>query len=140
MAAAPRTQLTKNFNAREFDCKDGTKMPAKYEGQVKRLCEWYLEPMREKFGPCVVLSGFRTPDHNDAIGGATYSFHVYTLRLPRNGVAVDVMFAKGNPRQWRRMARRLRRRNRKTLGGIGYYPNSGFIHIDTRDYKSDWEG
>lgn len=135
-----RTQLTKNFNIKEFDTKDGTKVPAKYEGQVKRLCEWFLEPMRKKFGACVVLSGYRHEAYNRAIGGARFSFHVYDDRLPREGVAADVLFAKGNPKEWASYARRLRARNRKGLGGVGYYPNSGFVHVDSRDYKSDWTG
>lgn len=135
-----RTQLTKHFNVKEFDCRDGTRVPKRYEGQLERLCRWYLEPMRDRFGPCTVLSGYRTEEYNRKIGGARWSFHIYDDRLPREGVAVDCLFARGGPLEWVDAAKRLRQKNRDGDGGIGYYPNSGFIHIDTRDYKADWEG
>lgn len=133
-------QLTKHFNSSEFDCRDGTKVPERYHRQLTVLCENFLEPMRKKFGPCSVHSGYRTRAYNDRIGGARFSFHVYTDRRPRDGVAADVSFARGTPKQWRRKARRLRRFRRRGQGGIGYYPQGGFIHIDSRDYAADWDG
>lgn len=133
-------QLTKHFDSSEFDCNDGTKVPKEYHGQLEKLCEWFLEPMRKKFGACVVLSGYRTAAYNAKIGGARFSFHVYDDRLPREGVAADCLFAKGGPKEWVAYAKKLRTQNRKGKGGIGYYPNSGFIHLDTRDYQSDWTG
>ena len=133
-------KLTKNFDSSEFDCNDGTKVPKEYHGQLEKLCEWFLEPMRAKFGACTVLSGYRHEAYNRAIGGARYSFHVYDDRLPREGVAADLLFTKGGPKEWVKEAKRLRTKNRGGKGGIGYYPNSGFIHIDSRDYESDWTG
>ena len=41
-------------------------------GMVK-LCEVFLEPMRTKFGPCHVLSGYRHTLYNAMIGGARQS-------------------------------------------------------------------
>jgi uncharacterized protein YcbK (DUF882 family) len=115
-------------------------MPSSHHEQVKRLCEWYLEPMREKFGACDVHSGFRTPEWNRINGGASQSYHLYLSRRSRDGVAADVSFAKGTIAQWHAEAKRLRTKNRKGQGGIGFYPQGGFIHIDTRDYKADWNG
>ena len=137
---AGRTQLTEHFNAEEFDCNDGTKVPEKYEPQLRKLCEWYLEPLREKFGPCLVHSGFRTEAWNKHVGGARSSYHLYLSRRPRHGVAADVEFARGTVAEWHAEAKRLREKNRDGQGGIGFYPQGGFIHIDTRDYKSDWVG
>lgn len=139
---AGRKQLTPNFNVKEFDCNDKnrTKVPTKYEPQLEVLCENFLEPMRKKFGPCTVHSGYRTRAYNTAIGGARLSFHVYPDRRPRDGVAADVSFEKGTVAQWHAEAKRLRNKNRNGQGGIGYYPQGGFIHIDTRDYLADWNG
>lgn len=137
---AKRTQLTRNFNAAEFDCNDGTKVPKDYEGQLAKLCNWYLEPMRDKFGACFVHSGFRTPEWNRTVGGASASYHVYTDRRAREGVAADVEFARGSVADWHKEAQRLRRKNRAGQGGIGFYPQGGFVHIDSRDYPADWNG
>lgn len=135
-----RNQLTKHFNAEEFDCNDGTKVPERYEPQLHVLCKNFLEPMRAKFGACEVHSGFRTEEWNRLVGGARASYHVYTQRRPRHGVAADVSFAKGSVKDWHTEAKRLRRKNRGGEGGIGYYPQGGFVHIDTRDYPADWNG
>lgn len=135
-----RRRLTRHFTIEEFDCNDGTRVPKEYEEELERLCRTFLEPMRSRFGTCFVHSGYRTVTYNRAIGGARSSYHVYTLRRPRAGVAVDVSFAHGNPRRWKRAARRIRRSRRGGRGGIGYYPAGGFVHLDTRDYAADWEG
>jgi uncharacterized protein YcbK (DUF882 family) len=130
-------QLTKHFHSREFNCKDGTPVPSRDMNGLEALCRQYLEPMRKKYGPCTVHSGFRTPSHNARVGGASMSYHVYT-RHDGNDQAADVSFAKGSPADWHRTASWLRSRRRGGRGGIGRY--SSFIHIDLRDYKADWRG
>lgn len=51
---------------------------------VKTLVENVLDPLREKYGkPIRVNSGFRCPNHNLAVGGATGSQHM-------KGEAADV--------------------------------------------------
>lgn len=135
-----RFRLSEHFIVEEFDCNDGTKVPELYYGQLSKLCEWFLEPLRDKYGACFVHSGFRTPEWNLHVGGASASYHVYTRRRPRQGVAADVEFARGSVRDWHNEATKLRRQNRDGQGGLGYYPQGGFIHIDTRDYPADWDG
>ncbi len=133
-------QLTEHFNIDEFACNDGTPVPEEYWLQVRYLCRTFLEPMREKFGRCVVHSGFRTPEWNRRVGGASSSFHIYTMRRAREGVAADVEFERGSVADWHREAKRLRDEKRDGRGGIGFYPQGGFVHIDTRDYPADWNG
>lgn len=44
---------------------------------VKALVENVLDPLREKYGkPIKVNSGYRCPNHNLAVGGATLSQHM----------------------------------------------------------------
>ena len=133
-------KLTENFHSSEFDCNDGTPVPDRYIPALKKLCEVFLEPMRKKFGACTVHSGYRTPTWNTVVGGARMSYHVYTLRRRREGVAADVEFERGSVADWRAEAIRLRSQKRDEKGGIGFYPAGGFIHIDTRDYPADWNG
>lgn len=47
------------------------------------LCDNILEPVREQFGPVRISSGYRSPQLNRTIGGATNSQHV-------TGMAADV--------------------------------------------------
>lgn len=137
-----RERLSKNFTIEEFDCNDGTKVPEEFIPALKKLCDVFLEPMRARFGPCSVHSGFRTPDWNRRVGGASMSFHVYIMRRRRDGVAADVEFARGSVKDWKEYAERLRARREdgRGNGGIGFYPQGGFIHLDTRDYPADWNG
>lgn len=135
-----RHRCSENFIIEEFDCRDGTKVPPAYYQAFDDLCRTFLEPLRRKYGPCTVNSGFRTETYNIRIGGARFSFHVITMRAPSEGVAADIRFRKGSVKDWWRSARWLRWKRRARKGGIGYYPQGGFIHVDTRDYKADWNG
>jgi hypothetical protein len=129
-------QLTPHFNVREFDCHDGRKVPAAAVPALTRLCQEFLEPLRAKFGPGRVLSGYRPRDYNARIGGATRSQHIYDD--DPSTVAADLTFAQGTVRQWAAEARRIR--SRLGYGGVGDYPRSGFVHIDNRRYEADWSG
>jgi zinc D-Ala-D-Ala carboxypeptidase len=42
---------------------------------LEALVENILQPVRDKFGPVVVTSGYRSPEVNKAIGGSTTSDH-----------------------------------------------------------------
>ena len=126
--------MSKHFNVREFDCHDGRHVPASAQNALERLCVQVLEPMRAKFGPCQVLSGYRPEDYNRAIGGAKYSQHIY--ELTPDSVAADVRFVKGSPKEWARFARKIMGKQ----GGVGRYDISNFCHVDNRRPRADWKG
>ena len=137
--ARTRHRLSKHFVIEEFDCNNGVRCkPREYAG-CRYLARQYLEPMRRKFGPCAVHSGYRTTEYNKQVGGEPNSFHIYP-RGDGNDQAVDVSFAKGTPTQWAAMASSIRSRKRGGRGGLGVYPTKGFIHIDIRDYQANWRG
>lgn len=78
-------------------------------------------------GPFEVLSGYRSPKTNAMLrrastGVAKNSFHMY-------GQALDLRVA-GRTRKLRDTARGLR------AGGVGYYPKSGFVHVDTGNIRA----
>ncbi|HBH26064.1 MAG TPA: twin-arginine translocation pathway signal sequence domain-containing protein [Rhodospirillaceae bacterium] len=73
--------------------------------------------------PMEVLCGYRSPKTNRALrrastGVAKNSYHMY-------GQALDIRLPGVRTGALRGMARALR------VGGVGYYPRSGFVHIDT---------
>jgi hypothetical protein len=41
------------------------------------LCTTLLEPIRAQFGPVRVHDGYRSPDHNAAVGGKPDSYHQF---------------------------------------------------------------
>ncbi len=127
-------QLSPHYNIREFDCHDGRKVPAAAVPALTRLCNEFLEPMRKKYGPGRVLSGYRHAAYNKKIGGATKSQHDYDD--DPTTVAADITYGKGTPSQWAAEARRIR--DKLGYGGVGEYPNSGFVHMDNRRYVANW--
>ena len=77
----------------------------------------------------VILSGYRTPQTNAALakthfGVAENSQHMY-------GRALDVHFG-DKLAEAMRMARRMQR------GGVGWYPHSGFMHMDSGPVRN-WD-
>jgi hypothetical protein len=136
-----RTQVSPHFNVAEFDCHDGRKVPLVAEAAVARLCVQFLEPLRAKFGPCQVMSGYRHKAYNASIGGALHSQHDYDD--DPSTVASDLIFARGTPQQWAAEARRLS--GKLGFGGVGEYPpiqgkRGGFVHVDNRRYIARWSG
>ncbi|MGI9423682.1 MAG: YcbK family protein, partial [Hyphomicrobiaceae bacterium] len=92
-----------------------------------------LDAIRADLGsPIRILSGYRSERYNSCIGGASRSRHK-TFR------AIDWTCTSGSVSSWRAAARRVRARNSDFAGGIGYYPSSRFIHIDTGRSNTDWE-
>lgn len=134
---ATRHRLSPHFVVEEFDCHDGSKVQRRDYAGLEALCRIYLEPMRAKYGPVKVMSGYRSRAHNAAVGGARNSFHVYTIH-DGNDQAADIICARGNPTQWASTLNWLRNHKRNGKGGLGIY--STFCHIDMRDYKANWRG
>jgi zinc D-Ala-D-Ala carboxypeptidase len=101
-----------NFSPAEIACR-GT-------GQLKLHPEALdkLQALRDRLGkPLIVRSAYRSPEHNRAVGGATQSKHM-------DGTAFDVAMTNHDPVAFEAAARAV------GFLGFGYYPRSGFIHID----------
>lgn len=75
-----------------------------------------------------IISGYRSPKTNQMLAGqstkvAKKSFHM-------QGKAIDFAIPGIDLKLVRDTAKSLK------LGGVGYYPNSGFVHIDTAWVRS----
>jgi N-acetylmuramoyl-L-alanine amidase len=91
-----------------------------------------IDAIRQELGaPIRITSCFRSPAYNACVGGAPSSTH-----LQFN--AIDFTCRSGTPEIWRRVAARVRASDRRFAGGIGVYPSTGFLHIDTRGSNADW--
>lgn len=130
--------LTLHFKATEFFTHDGSACPIVARAGMVRLATVFLEPMRAKFGACLILSGYRHELYNASIGGARHSQHIYEHDF--ESVAADLRFATGTPAKWAAYARLLRTSRNRGHGGVGRYDRSGFVHVDNRGYKADWSG
>lgn len=129
LLAAKRTdRLSEHFMAGEFFCHDSSYQFVRVSPELVRR----LEKVREGLGgvAVTVLSAYRPPAYNALQeGSATHSAHI-------DGLAADI-FAEGVSTQ------ELHRVCENVIGvdgGVGYYPSSGFCHIDVRGSQARWSG
>lgn len=103
----------RNFSPAEIACR-GT-------GQLKLHPEALdkLQALRDRLGkPLIVRSAYRSPEHNASLKGASpRSKHM-------DGTAFDIAMSNHDPVAFEAVAREI------GFLGFGYYPRSGFMHID----------
>lgn len=159
-AANASTSISPNFTLRQFLCKQASGYP-KYlvlQPQLLTKLEGLLLEVNDRGKEAdsfVVMSGYRTPYYNAAIGNAVSSYHIYGGAAdvyvdvkPRDGVMDDL---NGDGKQNRADATYLyrmadsyvRRHERPDLrGGVGEYGSSPahgpFVHIDVRGASARW--
>lgn len=101
-----------NFSPGEIACRGTGKLLVNEAALDK------LQSLRGRLGkPLIVRSAYRSPEHNRAVGGARRSRHL-------DGAAFDISMANHDPVAFEAAARAV------GFLGFGYYPRSGFIHID----------
>jgi hypothetical protein len=107
-----RSWRWKNFSPAEIACRGSGSLRINEEALDK------LQALRDRLGkPLIVRSAYRSPAHNRAVGGAPRSKHM-------DGTAFDIAMANHDPVAFEAAARAV------GFLGFGYYPRSGFIHID----------
>ncbi len=125
----------KFFKVDEFACRDGKPYPFQWVEAWARLIA-LCDAIRAEWGsPLVVVSGYRTPQYNaelikaDAARGA-------------HGVASSSQHTRGNAADLRPTVGTVDDLHIKILhlhelgglpllGGLGIYPESGWVHVDT---------
>lgn len=109
-------ELTEHFSVREFACKDGCNYVL-----ISKVLVKVLEKLRQKIGEEIYInSGFRTPTHNKAIGGAILSYHQY-------GMAADIRAKTKTPKELYQILDEML----KGWGGLELH--NTFVHVDTRE-------
>jgi hypothetical protein len=107
-----------NFSAAEIACRVPGAIKINTEAMHK------LQALRDRLGkPLIIRSAYRSPEHNRAVGGAPASKHM-------QATAFDIAMANHDPVAFEAAARAV------GFLGFGYYPRSGFMHIDLGPARS----
>jgi hypothetical protein len=107
-----------NFSPAEIACRGTGKLLINAPALDK------LQALRDRLGkPLIVRSAYRSPEHNRRVGGATRSKHMA-------GAAFDIAMSNHDPVAFEAAAREV------GFLGFGYYPRSGFIHVDMGPARS----
>ena len=89
-----------------------------------------LEDIRAKAGEALhVTSSYRPPDYNRDVGGVSNSTHI-------DGLAADIYCDGLSTEALYEICLKVI----GPRGGVGYYPKSGFVHVDLRGYEARWSG
>lgn len=127
----------RHFKAIDFACHDGTPYPETWQDRwilLRDLCD----AIRDLWGgPLIVVSGYRSPAYNEALlredqqkgvhGVASGSQHIV-------GNAADLRTSRRSfdvPHLERVILTAHEDKKLPTLGGIGVYLTSGWVHVDT---------
>lgn len=152
--------VSPSFNVGQFLCKQQPKTWPKYvlvsEPNLDRL-ETLLHDLNENdvtdAETFFVMSGFRTPFYNYAIGSAKYSRHmygdatdIYIDTKPRDGVMDDIngdgVVTKADANFLYDYAQKLYSTADVSKGGIGSYKANAvhgpFVHVDGRGRAARW--
>lgn len=123
-------QLTKNFSKREFNSKDGKRMPSEVLDNIKVLAK-QIQTIRDAIGaPLHINSAYRSPEHNKRIGGVKNSQHVL-------GKAADLSSRDISPDNLHAIIKSLIFEGKIINGGLGIY--NGFVHYDIRSTPARWD-
>jgi uncharacterized protein YcbK (DUF882 family) len=94
-----------------------------------------IDRVRAEIGkPVKLLSVYRSPGYNKAVGGEKGSLHMKFMAAD-----FTVPNADTGPHAWASVVDGLRDR-RMFSGGIGVYPSRGFVHVDVRGSNVNWTG
>lgn len=116
-------RLSEHFDSQEFTCHCGCGLDTVSPHLISAL-----EELRAKVGkPIRVLSGLRCQKHNRKVGGALDSRH---LSGEAADVATDIPLT-----DFLKLAHKV---GRFARGGIGIYPQAGFLHVDIRPQLARW--
>ena len=157
------THVSPHFTLEQFLCKEDTtksfpkyvlfkeRLPLKLEAVLERV-----NAMGFKVDTLHVMSAFRTPYYNHAIGDVTYSMHqwgsaadIYIDPLKKDRMAdlngdgqIDIQDSKILYDEIERML--ASKDFARFQGGMGFYPGTTahppFVHVDVRGTAARWKG
>src|SRR5690606_4113407 len=152
-------QLSPNFKVRDFLCKQECEFPMYLVLMEKLLLklELIFESLQKEgydVQKIAIMSGYRTPYYNEAIGNVLFSRHQF-------GDAADIYVDNDNDNYMDDLNKDGRRDNKDVeilydvilkmtkkhwfspyVGGLGFYKSNavrtGFVHVDVRGQPDRW--
>jgi len=122
-------KLTENFSREEFNCADGSDMPTDVQLNIAELAI-QLEIIRAHFNaPVHINSAYRSPEHNESVGGSKNSQHLL-------GKAADIVVKGVSPDDVADAIDFLIATGILKEGGLGRY--NTFTHYDIRGERARW--
>jgi uncharacterized protein YcbK (DUF882 family) len=119
-----QTQLTPHFHLSEFIRAEDPFPNAEVLDHLQQLAQ-RLQTLRDLINlPIRITSGYRSREHNLAVGGKPDSYHL-------KGMAADIVIDGIS-------ARKLQQQLIHWSGGLGCYQT--FTHVDIRPKKARWNG
>lgn len=124
------------FTVAEFACHDGTQYPIAWiDNQLQALCS-QLDIVRGAYGgPNRVVSGYRTEEYNQRIGGKPHSQHLKGLAADIAPFAHPAQMEDATADLYALIQRLMSQQRLPLIGGIGVYPH--WIHLDIRPKPAD---
>jgi uncharacterized protein YcbK (DUF882 family) len=123
------TKISENFRLQEFDSSCGREMPLEVQKNVIQLGQ-NLQVLRDYLGASITInSGYRSPQLNRKIKGATRSQHLL-------GTAADIVVKGHTPKQVADAIELLISQGKMREGGLKAYGT--FTHYDIRGTKARW--
>ena len=120
-----RHKIGAYFTRSEFACKCGK---CEFDTVDQTLVN-ILEVLRFQLdAPIIITSGCRCPEYNKKVGGSPKSMHLL-------GQAADISCPDVSTETLHKMCTDLL----EHWGGVGFYPNQSFVHIDVRKTKARWK-
>ena len=123
--------ITPNFRLSEFEVSQAQPelvepVPDGCLPNVIKLAVTILQPLREKVGPLRILSGYRAPALNRAVGGSDGSQHMQgqAADITARQMETHILFT-----QIQRDAYDLK------VGQVIYYPTENFVHVALQNAK-----
>lgn len=121
-------KLSKDFSLSEFRSKDGAPFPPEVIENLKKLAV-NLQIIRNHVDvPISINSGYRSPSHNEAVGGKNNSYHL-------KGMAGDLSCSL-SPSELHEEIKALMDDGEIEKGGLSEY--SSFVHYDIRGRFATW--
>ena len=149
-------KLSTHFYARDFLCKQASKYPKHLvvQSSLINLLEKMIAEANKrgvKIKKFVIMSGYRTPAYNKAIGSSKYSRHMYgdasDIYVDDNhdgfmdDLDGDGKITNKDTKWLADLANDVQRKN-NIKGGVGIYKRNSrhprFVHVDARGYYARW--
>ena len=121
------------FKVSELACHDGTPYPEEFADRLPDLMNM-LDAIRNKWGgPIQVVSGYRMPEYNAQLAADSAAHQVASGSQHMEGRAADIRPAlTGDASILYRVVRQMIDDGKlPQCGGIGLYPRSNWVHVDT---------